>query len=147
MAEIENVLPESIVGNEGNSEIFRLAAELGKAISVDARMERLRIAKENYEKDEKLSKIMGEYDVQQAAMQQMATDPDRDTHLVDMVQSRINELYEMILASATFQELLYAQEAATKLTEAVNNTITYMITGETPDCTHDCSTCGGACHH
>ena len=138
MAEIENVLPESIVGNEGNSEIFRLAAELGKAISQDARMERLRVAKENYEKDEKLSKIMGEYDVQQAAMQQMATDPDRDTHLVDMVQSRINELYEMILASATFQELLYAQEAATKLTEAVNNTSPYMITGETPDCTHDC---------
>ena len=58
--ELHNELPESIVGNEGNSEIFSLAAELGKAIRRDPRMERLRVAKENYEKDEKLSKIMGE---------------------------------------------------------------------------------------
>ena len=44
------------------------------------------------------------------------------------------------------RELLEAQEAVNELMNAVNNTITFAITGEMPsNCTHDCSTCGG-CH-
>ena len=141
-----NQIPVEIAGNEGNTDLFRLAAELGTAIKNDPRMIRFAEAKKHYEADEQLQKILQEYDVQQAALQQMATDPDRDTHLVDMVQSRINELYEAILARPAFGELLRAQEESGKLMEAVNNTISYMITGELPECSHDCSTCGGACH-
>ena len=146
MAELNQQIPEEIAGNEGNSEIFRLAATLGTAIKNDPRMVRFERAKESYEKDETLQKLLKEYDVQQAAMQQMAADPDRDTHLVDMVQSRINELYEGILARPAFGELLHAQSESNQLMEAVNNTISYMITGNLPECSHDCSTCGGACH-
>ena len=146
MEELRIPLPEEITGNDTNTEIFRLAAELGKAIKNDARMIRFEAAKTAYESDETLQRLLKEYDVQQAAMQQMATDPDRDTHLVDMVRSRIDELYECILACPAFSELLYAQEESGKLMDAVNNTISYMITGQLPDCTHNCASCGGACH-
>lgn len=141
----EQEIPESIAGSEKNSEVFALAAKLGTLIRDDARMVRLNAAKTAYENNEQLRNLMSEYDMQQAAIQQMASDPDRDTHLIDMVQSRINELYEAILACPTFSELLYAQEDANKLMEAVNNTITYMITGELPSCSHDCASCGGSC--
>lgn len=144
--QIKNEIPEEITGNDANSEIFRLAAELGKAIKNDPRMVRFEQAKSAYENDEKLQELLREYDVQQAAVQQMAGDPDRDTHLVDMVQSRISEIYEAILARPVFGELLHAQSDSGKLMDAVNNTISYMITGELPACSHDCSSCGGACH-
>ena len=139
-------VPEEIAGSEANSEIFRLAAELGAAIKKDPRMVRFEEAKSAYENDETLQKLLKEYDVQQAALQQMATDPERDTHLVDMVQARINELYEGVLARPAFGELIRAQGESSTLMEAVNNTISFMITGELPECSHDCSTCGGACH-
>lgn len=146
MAELETKIPAEIAGNEGNTEIFRLAAELGKAIKNDPRMLRFEAAKEAYETDETLQRLLKEYDVQQAAMQQMAADPDRDTHLVDMVRERIDELYREILDRPAFGELLRAQEESGKLMDAVNNTISYMITGKLPECSHDCASCGGACH-
>lgn len=145
MSENQNQIPVEIAGNEGNSEIFRLAAELGRAIKSDPRMIRFENAKAAYESDATLQKLLSEYDVQQAAMQQMATDLDRDTHLVDMVRDRINELYEQILACPAFGELLAAQSESGKLMDSVNNTISYMITGKLPECSHDCSSCGGAC--
>ena len=145
MNETKNSIPAEIAGIEGSSEIFRLAAELGRAIKQDPRMIRFENAKAAYESDEKLQKLLSEYDVQQAAMQQMATDPDRDTHLVDMVRDRINELYEEILACPAFGELLTAQSESGKLMDSVNNTISYMITGKLPECSHDCSSCGGSC--
>ncbi|MBO5269828.1 MAG: YlbF family regulator [Clostridia bacterium] len=140
------IAPEAIAGDEAESEIFLLASQLGTAIKNDPRMVRFENAKRAYDADEELQKLLSEYDVQQTAMQQMAADPDRDTHLVDMVRARIDELYTAILARPTFGELLQAQSESSKLTEAVNNTISYMITGELPDCSHDCASCGGACH-
>ena len=142
----KNKVPEEIAGNEGDSTIFRLAMELGREIKKDPRMIRFEKAKEAYENDAMLQKLLSEYDVQQAAMQQMATDPDRDTHLVDLVSERINELYKEILACPAFGELLSAQSESGKLMDAVNNTISYMITGKLPECSHDCSSCGGSCH-
>lgn len=146
MEELKEKIPEEIAGNEGNSEIFCLAAELGRAIKKDPRMIRFEAAKAAYESDAELQKLLSEYDVQQTAAQQMAADPDRDTLLIEMVQNRINELYESILARPAFGELLHAQSESGKLMDAVNNTISYMITGKLPECSHDCSTCGGSCH-
>jgi cell fate (sporulation/competence/biofilm development) regulator YlbF (YheA/YmcA/DUF963 family) len=146
MEELRTPLPEEITGNDTNTEIFRLAAELGKAIKNDARMIRFESAKAAYESDETLQRLLKEYDVQQAAMQQMAADPNRDTHLVDLVRGRIDELYTEILGRPAFGELLHAQEESGKLMDAVNNTISYMITGKLPECSHDCASCGGACH-
>ena len=72
---------------------------------------------------------------------------ERDTQLIDVVQSRIDQLYKEITEDKTFVELNEAQAAVNELMNAVNSTIMYNITGEMPDsCTHNCSTCGGGCH-
>lgn len=127
--------------------VFELAAELGKALKEDEKLVRLANAKKAYESDGELQKMMVEYEVQQKALQVELTRDERDTLLIDNVQRRINELYSAIMAHPVFVELNEAQSDVNELMNAVNNTITFEITGELPSCTHDCSSCGGGCSH
>ena len=127
--------------------VFELAAQLGKALKEDEKLVRLANAKKAYESDGELQKMMVEYEVQQKALQVEITREERDTLLIDNIQRRINELYSAIMAHPVFTELNEAQAEVNELMNAVNNTITFEITGEMPSCTHDCSTCGGGCSH
>ncbi|MBR2347147.1 MAG: YlbF family regulator [Clostridia bacterium] len=127
--------------------IFELASELGKALKNDEKLVRLADARKNYENDPDLQKMMVEYEVQQKALQGELTKDERDTMFIDVIQKRINELYEAIMSHPIFTELNEAQAEVNELMNAVNNTITFEITGELPSCTHDCSTCGGGCSH
>ena len=127
-------------------EIFELAAELGKALKEDAKLKRLDDAKNAYEADPELKKMMVEYEGQQKALQIEITREERDTLFIETIQKRIDTLYNNIMSHPVFIELNEAQAEVNELMNAVNNTITFNITGEQPSsCTHDCSTCGG-CH-
>ena len=127
--------------------VFELAAQLGKALKEDEKLVRLDKAKKAYEGEKELQKFMVEYEVQQKALQAELVKDERDTLLIDMIQKRINELYNTIMAHPIFVELNEAQADVNELMNAVNNTITFEITGEIPSCTGSCSTCGGGCSH
>jgi cell fate (sporulation/competence/biofilm development) regulator YlbF (YheA/YmcA/DUF963 family) len=127
--------------------IFELASELGKALKQDEKLVRLAEAKKKYEEDFDLQKLLVEYEVQQKALQTEVTREERDTMFIDVIQKRINEIYETVMNHPVFVELNEAQVEVNELMNAVNNTITFEITGEVPSCTHDCSTCGGGCSH
>ena len=127
-------------------EIFELAAELGKALKADERLVRLEEAKKAYEENKTLQRNIVEFDVQQKALQQEMTKPEKDTIFIEVIQKRIDELYKMITEDEAFVALNEAQAVVNELMNSVNSTITYNITGELPSsCTHDCSSCGG-CH-
>ena len=129
-----------------NQNVFELAITLGKALKQDTRLVRMENARKAYEEDPALKQLLTEYDVQQKAIQQVASAEEFDAQLMGSIQNRINELYDLIMQSPVYLELQEAQEAVNELMNAVNNTITFAITGEMPsNCTHDCSTCGG-CH-
>ena len=127
--------------------VFELAKQLGKALKADDKLIRLENAKKGYESDKDLQKMMIEYEVQQKALQGEITKEERDTLFIDVIQKRINELYEAIMSHPVFEELNEAQAEVNELMNAVNNAISFEITGELPSCTHDCSTCGGGCVH
>ena len=128
--------------------IFELATELGKALKEDEKLVRLDNAKKAYENDNVIKKYMVEYEVQQKALQVELTKEERDTLFIDVIQKRIDELYKLIMEHPVFVELNEAQAEVNELMNAVNNTITFEITGELPSsCTHNCSTCGGGCAH
>ena len=128
--------------------VFELARELGKALKEDEKLVRLADAKKAYESDNALKKYMIEYEVQQKALQVELTKEERDTLFIDVIQKRIDELYKLIMEHPVFVELNEAQADVNELMNAVNNTISFEITGELPNsCTHNCSTCGGACAH
>ena len=124
--------------------IYSLAAELGKAIKEDERMIRMEKAKEAYEADDTIFKLITEYGVQQEALTQMGDSAEIDTDVLARIQDRIDEIYAEITANPLFIELDEAQAAVNELMATVNNTIMYNATGAS-NCTHDCSTCGG-CH-
>ena len=127
-------------------EIFALAAKLGQELKKDERLVRMAKAKEAYETDGELRTLMREYQVQQIALEKTAGQKDVEARFLEMIQDRINQLYDQIVAHPVYVELEAAQEEVNALMNAVNNTITFEITGEMPSsCTHDCSTCGG-CH-
>ena len=127
-------------------EIFALAAQLGQELKKDERLVRMAKAKEAYETDGELRTLMREYQVQQIALEKTAGQKDVEARFLEMIQDRINQLYDQIVAHPVYVELEAAQEEVNALMNAVNNTITFEIMGEMPSsCTHDCSTCGG-CH-
>jgi cell fate (sporulation/competence/biofilm development) regulator YmcA (YheA/YmcA/DUF963 family) len=127
---------------------FELAAQLGKALKEDEKLVRLANAKKAYEEDKELQKYMIEYEVQQKALQVEITREERDTLFIDVIQKRIDELYKLIMEHPVFEELNEAQAEVNELMNAINNTISFEITGELPNsCTHNCSTCGGSCSH
>lgn len=127
--------------------IFELAAELGRALKNDDKLIKLAEAKKKYEEEHELQKMLVEYEVQQKALQVELTKEERDTMFIDVIQKRINDLYDAVMNHPVFIELNDAQAEVNELMNAVNNTITFEITGELPSCTHDCSTCGGGCSH
>ncbi len=132
--------------NIDTKNVFELAIILGKALKEDPRLVKMEECRKAYEEDAELSRLMTEYNVQQKAIENLASAEEFDAQLIQSVQDRINELYEQITVHPTFVALNQAQEAVNELMNAVNNTITFAITGEMPsNCTHDCSTCGG-CH-
>ncbi len=129
-------------------DIFEIAAQLGKTLKEDERLVRLENAKKAYKESPDLNRMMIEYEVQQKALENEVVKPEKDTHFIDIIQNRINDLYRSIMEHPVFVELNAAQEVVNELMNAVNSTITFNITGEIPsDCTHNCSTCGGGCHH
>ena len=128
-------------------EIFEIAAQLGKALKEDERLVRLENAKKAYKESPTLGKMMIEYEVQQKALENEVVKPEKDTHFIDIIQNRINELYRQIMEDPAFVELNEAQQVVNELMNSVNTTIMFNITGELPsDCTHNCSTCGGGYH-
>ena len=127
-------------------DIFEMAAALGEALKQDEKLVALEAARKNYMEDRQLQALVVEYEVQQTAMQKEASrGEDYDTHLIDMIQNRINELYEAITKNETYLALERAQEEVNALMNKINGIITTHITGQEPGCTHNCATCGG-CH-
>ena len=127
--------------------IFELAAELGKTLKNDKRLIALEEARKAYESDERVTKLMTEYEVQQKAINYEAMKEERSEELLKMIQDRIDAIYDQIVSTETYKALEKAQNEVNDLMEMVNSTITFNITGEMPSsCTHDCSTCGGGCH-
>ena len=127
--------------------IEELAAELGKKIKDDPRIDTLNKARDAYETDEQLIAYMNEYNAQQEAISAEAGKETPDSEAIAKMQGRIDELYKLIVTSETFNNMSEAQMAVNELMESVNNIITFNITGELPSCTHDCSSCGGSCGH
>ena len=128
--------------------IEEIAAQLGKAIKEDDRIKELNAARDAYETSEELRTLMTEYEVNQKAIEFEAAKPELDEDLIRKMQGRLDDLYDKIMEHPVFVRLNAAQNEVNAFMDAVNNIITFNITGELPSsCTHDCSTCGGSCGH
>lgn len=126
--------------------IEQLAKQLGNAIKADERTVALNKAREAYEANEELGRMAIEFEIQQRALANEYGKAERDEGVIATIQNRAQELYDKITASEEYKAMAAAEEVMNNFMNEVNTIITTEITGEAP-CTHDCSTCGGHCHH
>lgn len=126
--------------------IMELAAQLGQAIKADERIVKMNEAREEYEKDENLQKLMFEYNMQQVALAEEYKKEDIDKAVIEAIEGRLDAIVGEVTSNEVFVKLNEAQEAVNALMQEVNSEIEFNITGQRP-CTHDCSSCGSDCGH
>ena len=126
--------------------IMELAAQLGQAIKADERIVKMNEAREEYEKDENLQKLMFEYNMQQVALAEEYKKEDIDKAVIEAIEGRLDAIVGEVTSNEVFVKLNEAQEAVNALMQEVNGEIEFNITGQRP-CTHDCSSCGSDCGH
>lgn len=126
--------------------IMELARALGQAIKQDKRVLEMTAAKEAFEESKELQVLILEYNTQCAALGEEYKKETQDKELIDIINGRIEELYERIVSDPVFTAYNSTQETVNAFMNEVNGEITYQITGERP-CTHDCSSCHADCSH
>ena len=127
-------------------EIMELAAQLGQAIKADERIAKMNEAREAYEKDEDIQKLMLEYNAQQIAMAEEYKKDTVDEKIIEAIENRLDAIVDQVTSNPIFAMVNEAQEAVNKLMSEVNAEIEFQITGQRP-CSHDCSSCGSDCGH
>ena len=127
-------------------EIMELAAQLGQAIKADARIAKMNEAREAYEKDEDVQKLMLEYNAQQIALAEEYKKNPVDQKIIEAIENRLDEIVNQVTTNPVFMAINAAQEEVNALMNEVNAEIEFQITGKRP-CSHDCGSCGSDCGH
>lgn len=128
-------------------EMKAVIAQLGELIKADPRHLAIRETIDEYERSEELNNLIAEYNMQQNALADAyGKDGEADEALRTAVQLRIDTLYDQITSHPVYVAYVDAKQAFDQLTNEVYAELQYVITGQRP-CSHDCSSCGGGCHH
>lgn len=123
--------------------ILEKAHELGEMIKASEEMEALSKAEEVQKNDEEAEKLLQEYNLKRMNIA-------RDFHEKKIQQAEAiiknNEAFaEMVKSNTSIADYVEKKKAFDEMVSKVNQVLNYYITGQDPNCTHDCSTCGG-CH-
>ncbi len=130
------------------TKIIELAHLLGDEIAKSEEIRNLEAAKNAFQSDEPLQKMMEEYDVERRALgaEFAKSAEESDKTVIENLKKRLEELSAQIIKNDNYARFSAAQQAMDALMADVNAEIKFCITGERPaTCTHDCSTCAG-CH-
>lgn len=127
-----------------SEEIRNAAQELGKLLRSDPRYTALAEAEEKYNTDEKMTRLIAEYNVQQSALAAQYAESEKNEEMIKIIEKRISEIYDEVTKNDMYEEYLRAKDDFDELYNEVSGILQTAITGRTA-CTHDCSSCGG-CH-
>ncbi len=131
------------------TKIIELAHALGEQIAKSDEMQILSEAKELFDRDLELQKLMAEYETDRKLLgEEFTKDPaEADERAIADLRARIEELTGEICRNPHYIAFSAAQKTVNNLMAEVNAEIRFCITGERPEaCTHDCSTCSGCSH-
>ncbi|MBR6563037.1 MAG: YlbF family regulator [Clostridia bacterium] len=130
-----------------NEAMIKAIESLKEALAASDELKAYNAAKEAYDADEELNKLINEYNVQAALLEQEGRKPEaeRDTQLVESISARLRECYDTISENKSLAAMREAEAALSEIVSAINDAVRFTIEPEQANCTHDCSTCGG-CH-
>ena len=120
---------------------------LKEALAASEELKAYNAAKEAYDSDAELNKLINEYNVQATLLETEGKKPEeeRDTQLIESISARLRECYDAISESKTLEAMRTAEAGVSEIVSAINDAVRFTIEPESANCTHDCSTCGG-CH-
>lgn len=123
--------------------IMEKAHELGEMIKESEEMKALEKADEAQAKDQKAQELLSDFNMKRM---NLAREIQKGTiKEADAIIKNNQAFAEMVDASETIKEYVTAKNNFDALVAEINKVLNYYITGQDPNCTHDCSTCGG-CH-
>ncbi len=126
--------------------------ELGKEIQADPRFKALKDAAAANDKDETLQKQMQELQLISLKYQQEATKGEEaDEERINELQNQYQELYTEVMKGENMMKYSAAAAEMEEMAKYISGMIGLFFDGQDPetcelpdpDCTHDCSTCGG----
>ena len=126
-----------------NKEIIETVQRLAALIKADPRYDAVTKAQAAYSADGEISKLLTEYNVQQAALAE-ACKGEQDTQLVESIRRRLGELYNQVVESPVYLAYKEASDEYNAFYQTVSQELEFALNGKS-GCTHDCSTCSG-CH-
>ena len=129
-----------------NNKVMELAIALGQAIKEDERIKKMEAAKAAFDSDKEIQSLILEYNTQRVALGEEYKKDTQDKEFIEVINKRIDELYNSIVSNEVFIAYNATQDEVNKFMNEVNGEITFQITGERP-CTHDCSSCHSDCGH
>ena len=123
--------------------IIEKARELGEVIQQSEEMKRYKAAELAQSQDDEAAELMREYNIKRMNLAR-----DMQNGKIDRPEAvKQNNLAfeEMVEKSETIKEFVEAKKEFDMAIQRMNQMLNFYITGQDPNCTHDCSTCGG-CH-
>ena len=125
------------------NEIIEKTRELGEMIQASEEMKNVKNLEILQENDDKAQELLKEFNMQRM---NLARDMQSNKITREEAIKKNNEAFDdMISKSETIKKYIEAKKEFDALVNQVNQILNFYITGQDPNCTHDCSTCGG-CH-
>ena len=121
---------------------------LGEALSAEPAVISFNAAKAAYDSDPEVTGMLAEYRTARTLLGELYAKgalSEEEEKSADALNTRVAELTEAIRENAIYRCLAEAEEKVNALMNQVNADLSFYAFGETPGCTHDCSSCSG-CH-
>ena len=124
-------------------DIFEKTRELGEMIQESELMKRAKDLEIEQQNDEEASALLKEFELNRL---NLARDMQNGKISREEAIQKNNQAFdELCEKSPIIREYIEAKQQFDAMVQQVNQILNYYITGADPNCTHDCSTCGG-CH-
>lgn len=124
-------------------QIIAKTRELGEMIQNSEQMKNVKNMEILQQNDENAQKLLEEFNLQRI---NLARDMQNEKISREEAVKKNNEAFEAMLEkSETIRKYIDAKKDFDMLVNQINQVLNFYITGQDPNCTHDCSTCGG-CH-
>lgn len=124
-------------------DIFEKTRELGEMIQESEEMKKVKAAEVAQAEDETAQTLMQEFNLNRM---NLARDMQSGKITREEAIKKNDEAFEEICEKCeTIRNFIEAKKEFDAVLNQVNQILNFYITGEDPNCTHDCSTCGG-CH-
>lgn len=123
--------------------ILEKTHELGELIKNSPEMKAMDEADAAQQNDKEAQELLGEFN-----LKRMNIARDLQAGKIQQAEAIVknNEAFsEMVNKNKKIADYVEAKKAFDEMIAKINQVLNFYITGQDPNCTHDCSTCGG-CH-